>query len=259
ALREFPEVQDLYTTINTGSAQGRNYATTFVRLTPRAERARTSLELSVPVRARLQRIAGIEVTHIGSLDGVGGDNKQIRLSLLGPDLEQLARLSEQAQERMRAIAGVVDLDSSLKAEKPTIAIQAKRDIGADLGIGVAQIGNALRPLLAGEAASSWRAPDDENYDVSVLLAPELRTDINSLGRLMLASSHTGADGAPRMVALRQVAAVVPAFGANQINRRNLNREVELSANVVGRASGQVGADVQAALNTLAWQPGYRYE
>src|SRR5690606_11674646 len=57
----------------------------------------------------------------------------------------------------------------------------------------------------------------------------------------------------------QVADIVPAFGANQINRRNLNREVELSANVVGRASGQVGADVQAALNTLAWPPGYRYE
>src|SRR5690606_17259449 len=96
ALRAFPAGQDLYTTSNTGSAQGRNYATTFVRLTPRAQRQRTSLELSVPLRARLQRIAGIEVTHIGSLDGVGGDNKQIRLSLLGPDLEQLARLSEQA-------------------------------------------------------------------------------------------------------------------------------------------------------------------
>jgi len=258
-LREFPEVQDLYTTINTGSAQGRNYATTFVRLTPRAQRQRTSLELSVPIRARLQRIAGVEVTHIGTLDGVGGDNKQIRLSLLGPDLTQLARLSQEAQQRMRAIAGVVDLDTSLKAEKPTISIQAKRDIGADLGIGVAQIGNALRPLLAGEAASSWRAPDDENYDVSVRLAPEQRTDINSLGRLMLASSHTGADGAPRMVALRQVADIVPSFGANQINRRNLNREVELSANVVGRASGQVSAEIQSALDGLAWPPGYRYE
>ncbi len=43
------------------------------------------------------------MTHIGSLDGVGGDSKQIRLSLEGSDLAQLARLSEQAQQKLRAI------------------------------------------------------------------------------------------------------------------------------------------------------------
>jgi HAE1 family hydrophobic/amphiphilic exporter-1 len=258
-LREFPEVRDLYTTINTGAAQGRNYATVFARLAPRAERQRSSAQLAIPLRQRLEQIAGVTVTHIGSLDGVGGDNKQIRLSLLGPDLQQLAKLSEQLQERIHRIPGVVDLDSSLKAEKPTIAIEPRRDAAADLGIGVAQIGNALRPLLAGEAASSWRAPDDENYDVNVRLSPADRSDAQDLGRLMLASSQAGPDGAPRMVALRQVAAITPTQGANQINRRDLNREVELSANVVGRSAGQAGAEIRAALEGMDWQPGYRYQ
>ncbi|SNS42239.1 hydrophobic/amphiphilic exporter-1, HAE1 family [Noviherbaspirillum humi] len=258
-LREFPEVRDLYTTINTGNAQGKSYATTFVRLTPRSERQRSTKELSVPLRERLNQIAGITVTHIGSLDGVGGDNKQIRLSLLGPDLKQLARLTDDAQARLRAIPGLVDLDSSLKAAKPTISIEPRRDIGADLGIGVGQIGNALRPLLAGEAASSWRAPDDENYDVSVRLAPSDRDNTEDLSRLMLASTQTNADGSPRMVPLRQVAEIKPALGANQINRRDLNREVELSANVVGRSAGQVSADVKQALEAMNLPPGYRYQ
>ena len=65
--------------------------------------------------------------------------KQIRLSLLGTDLDQLAKLSAAAQAKMRAIPGVVDLDSSLKPNKPTIDIVPKRDIGSDLGIGVAQL------------------------------------------------------------------------------------------------------------------------
>ncbi|MDB5841148.1 MAG: efflux transporter permease subunit [Herminiimonas sp.] len=258
-LREFPEVRDLYTTVNTGSAQGKNYATVFVRLTPRAERERSARDLSMPLRTRLAQIAGISVTHIGTLDGVGGDNKQIRLSLLGPDLRQLARLSEEAQRKLRSIPGVVDLDSSLKADKPTISVEPRRDVGADLGIGVAQIGNALRPLLAGESASTWRAPDDENYDVNVRLAPSDRNNTDDLLRLMLTSSQTGADGAPRMVPLRQVASITPSIGANQINRRDLNREVELSANVVGRSAGQAGADVKAALDSIDWQPGYRYQ
>lgn len=258
-LREFPEVRNIYTTINTGNAQGKNYATVFVQLTPRSERKRNTAQLSIPLRERLSQIAGITVTHVGSLDGVGGDNKQIRLSLLGTDLKQLARLSEEAQAKIRAIPGVVDLDSSLKAEKPTISVTPKRDLGADLGVGVAQIGNALRPLLAGEAASTWRGPDDENYDVNVRLAPGDRNNMEDLSRLMLASSQTNADGSPKMVPLRQVADIAPSFGASQINRRDLNREVELSANVVGRSAGQVSADVRKALDGMHWQPGYRYQ
>ncbi len=258
-LREFPEVRDLYTTVNTGNAQGKSYATVFVRLAPRAERKRSTSQMSIPLRDRLSQIAGITVTHIGALDGVGGDNKQIRLSLLGTDLNQLAKLSEEAQRRIRAIPGVVDLDSSLKAQKPTISIEPKRDLGADLGVGVAQIGNALRPLLAGEAASTWRGPDDENYDVNVRLSPADRNNADDLSRLMLTSTQNSADGSPKMVPLRQVASITPSFGANQINRRDLNREVELSANVVGRSAGQASADVKKALDGMNWQPGYRYQ
>jgi HAE1 family hydrophobic/amphiphilic exporter-1 len=258
-LREFPEVRDLYTTINTGVSQGRNYATVFVRLLPRKERSRSTSQMSVPMRARLTQLAGITVTHIGALDGVGGDNKQLRLSILGPDLQQLAGLSAQLQQKMKAIPGVVDLDSSLKADKPSISVQPRRDIAADLGIGVAQIGGALRPLLAGEAASSWRAPDDENYDVTVRLAPDERNNPDDLLRLMLASSQQNADGSPRMVPLRQVATIEPSVGASQINRRDLNREVEMSANVVGSTPGAVNADLKKALDSMTWPPGYRYQ
>jgi HAE1 family hydrophobic/amphiphilic exporter-1 len=258
-LREFPEVRDIYTTINTGASQGKNYVTAFVRLVPRNQRERSTGQLAVPLRQRLAQVAGVTVTHIGSLDGVGGDSKQLRLSLQGTDLKELAKLTGEAMARMRTIPGLVDLDSSLKAEKPTIAIEPKRDIGADLGVGVAQIGMALRPLLAGEAASTWRAPDDENYDVTVRLAPSDRNNMEDLSRLMLTSSQTNPDGTPKMVALRQVANITPSVGANQINRRDLNREVELSANVVGRSAGEVSAEVRQALDTINWQPGYQYK
>jgi hydrophobic/amphiphilic exporter-1 (mainly G- bacteria), HAE1 family len=258
-LREFPEVRDIYTTINTGQAQGKNYVTAYVRLVPRAERSRSTTQMSIPLRERLRQIAGITVTHIGSLEGVGGDVKQLRLSLQGTDLKELAKLTDEAMAKMRSIPGLVDLDSSLKAEKPTIAVEPKRDIGADLGVGVAQIGMALRPLLAGEAATTWRAPDEENYDVKVRLSPSDRNNADDLSRLMLASSQVNADGTPKMVALRQVATISPSTGANQINRRDLNREVELSANVVGRSSGEVSAEVKRVLDSMNWQPGYRYQ
>lgn len=259
ALRTLPEVRDLYTTINTGTAQGKNYATTYARLVPRAERTRSTKQLNQPLRDQLAKIPGITVTHVGTLDGVGGDNKQLRLSILGPDLKQLEKLADEATARIKAISGVVDLDSSLKPNKPSIWIEPYRDIAADLGVGVAQIGNTLRPLLAGDPVVGWRAPDDQTYDVIVRLAPSDRTNIEDLSRLRLASTHNNSDGTPRMVPLRQVASITPASGANQINRRDLNREVELSANVVGRSSGQVSTEAKKALESMSWPPGYRYQ
>ncbi|MDP5008085.1 MAG: efflux RND transporter permease subunit, partial [Glaciimonas sp.] len=258
-LRSFPEVKDTYSTVNTGSSQGKNIASIFVRLTPRTERKRTTADITPLLRARLNNIAGITVTQIGPLAAAGGDSKQVRFSLLGSDLKELERLSIAVQEKMRAIPGMVDIDSSLKANKPTISITPKRDIGADIGIGVAQIGNALRPLLAGEAVSSWRGPDDQNYDVNVRLPLSGRSHIDDLSSLMLASAQMHADGSPKMVPLRQVANITDTLGANQINRRDLNREVEISADALGRPAGEVNADVKKVLDATHWPAGYRYQ
>ena len=50
----------------------------------------------------------------------------------------------------------------------------------------------------------------------------------------------------------------PSTGPNQINRRDMNREVNIDANALGRSSGEVSADIRAVLDTMAWPPGYRY-
>ncbi len=258
-LRQFPEITDTYSTINTGEAQGKNYASIFLRLKPLAQRDKSESQIAEELRTRLGQIAGVTITNVGSLTGVGGDNKQVRFSLLGNDLEELLRLSNLVQNKMAKIPGIVDTDSSLKAQKPIIAIEPKRDIGADLGIGVAQIGNALRPLLAGTAASNWRGPDDETYDVNVRLALSDRSTIDDLSRLMLASTQLNSDGSAKMVPLRQVADITPAWGANHITRLDLNRQVELSANVIGRSAGAVNTEVRQALDSIAWPDGYRYQ
>lgn len=258
-LRQYPEITNTYSTINTGNAQGKNSASIFIRLSPVSKRHKSENQIAEELRVKLGQIAGITVTNIGALSGVGGDNKQVRFSLLGSDLDELLRLSNIVQAKMADIPGIVDTDSSLKAQKPIISIEPKRDIGADLGIGVGQIGNALRPLLAGTAASNWRAPDDETYDVKVRLALSDRSTIDDLSRLMLASSQLNSDGSAKMVPLRQVADIKPAFGANHITRLDLNRQVELSANVIGRSAGAANADVRRVLDSMTWPDGYSYK
>lgn len=256
-LQEFPEVRFSLATLNTGNALGKNYASIFVRLVDRKDRSRNVDQMSAALRERLQRVPGITVTHSGLLDPVGGQ-KQIEFSLQGMDLKELERLSLLVQQKIRDIPGLVDLDSSVKAGKPTIDVVVKRDAATDLGLNVSQIASALRILVAGQTVGNWRAGDDQTYDVNVRLTPQARNNLSDLQRLPFAMG-SNADGSSRVVRLNQVAELQEGTGSNQINRRDLMREVAINANVYNRSAGEVSADIRKALDGIAFPPGYRYQ
>jgi hydrophobic/amphiphilic exporter-1 (mainly G- bacteria), HAE1 family len=259
-IREFPEVKYTLATLNTGNALGKMYASIYVRMVDRKARSRSVDQMSGVLRERLKQVPGITVTHVGLLDAVGGA-KQVEFSLQGPDLKELERLTRLVSDKVRGIPGLVDLDSSVKADKPVIQVDVRRDAASDLGLSVAQIAGALRTLVAGETVGNWRAPDDQTYDVNVRLSPEARTAPQELERLPFTSTAIGsnADGSARIVRLGQVASVTEATGPNQINRRDLAREVAINANVYNRSAGEVSNDIKAALETVNFPPGYRYQ
>jgi len=256
-LRGFPEVRYTLATINTGNAVGKSYANIYVRLVDRKDRKRNVDELSDVLRERLKQVPGITVTHVGLLDAVGGQ-KQVEFSLQGPDLNELERISRLVMEKVRPIPGLVDLDSSVKPNKPTLDVAVKRDAASDLGLSIGQIGSALRTLVAGQTVGSWRAPDDQTYDVNVRLAPEARNSPDDLQRLPFAMG-SNADGSTRIVRLNQVATVQDSTGPNQINRRDMTREVAINANVYNRSAGEVSNDVKTALESISFPPGYSYQ
>jgi HAE1 family hydrophobic/amphiphilic exporter-1 len=199
-------------------------------------------------------VPGITVTHVGLLDAVGGQ-KPISLSLQGDDLTLLKQLSANLWPRLQAVPGLVDLDSSMKPDQPTVAVAVRREVASDLGLSVGSITAHLRALLTGNTAAQWRAPDGHNYDVKVRLAPDERNRPADLARLPL-QAGTLADGSPRMVRLGQVADLVETGLATQINRRDLNREVEFTANTSGRSLGEVSADIRQVLASTPLPPGY---
>ena len=256
-LREFPETRYTLATINTGNAQGKMYASVYVRLVDRKARSRDVDQMSAALRERLRQVPGITVTHAGLLDPVGG-NKQIEMSILGPDLKELERLATLVQDRLRPIRGLVDLDSSAKAGKPVVDVTVRRDVASDLGLSVDQVAAPLRTLMAGQTVGNWRAPDDQTYDVNVRLDPASRRATADVGRLPLVSS-ANADGSARVVRLDQVAQVREGTGANQINRRDLSREVAINANVYGRSAGEVSTAIRAEMERISLPPGYRWQ
>jgi HAE1 family hydrophobic/amphiphilic exporter-1 len=204
----------------------------------------------------LSQLPDITVTHVGLLDSVGGQ-KPIQLSIQGNRLQTLAELSQQTLDKLRKVPGLVDLDSSLKPNKPTLDIRVRRDAAADLGLSVDAISNALSVLVEGKTIGSWLAEDDENYDIRVSLHPDARRTAADLRDLPLATG-TDATGKPRIVRLHQIADIIEGLGPTQINRRDLNREVEITANVTGRSMGEVSSDIKKILDDTPWPTGYHY-
>ncbi|HCT41311.1 MAG TPA: nodulation protein NolG [Moraxellaceae bacterium] len=260
-IRQYPEVIASYATINTGMNVGKDHAGIRVKLKPKSERERSQKELTRDLRQRLSRVGGITLTSVAAAkEAVSGGLKPIMLSVQGDDLEQLRKISDEIVAGMRKINGLVDIETSLLAPKPTVAVNIDREQASDLGLSVGRLGATLRPLLAGDDVTTWQDASGENYDVNVQLPRMERRTVSDLGALPVASGvRDPVTGAQNMVTLGQVVRISETTGAAQINRRNLFREVMIQANVEGRPAGDVGADIKKLQDSIKLPPGYRFE
>jgi hydrophobe/amphiphile efflux-1 (HAE1) family protein len=240
------------TTANVGTGEGRNVARVDVRLADRHKVNRMGVkDFENEVRRKIQAIPGIELAV--------GYNRPIWINLLGPSNDELERISNETMAKMAKIKGIVDLESSLKANNPAITIKVNNELASDLGLTVSQIGSAVRPFVAGDVIGHWLAPDGQNYDVNVQLPKSGRRIVADLGDLYVVSSKPNPDGSPALVPLRQVAEFQNTTSPQIIKRQELQRRVGIYAGVEGRPSGDVGSDVEALIKTIELPPGYRWD
>ncbi|WP_180177876.1 efflux RND transporter permease subunit [Acinetobacter sp. YH01005] len=258
-IRQHPEVKATYGAINSATDRGKNHASIRVTVSPRTERSQTLTDLNNEFRTRLKHVAGITITSIASADEtVSGGQKPVMISIKGPDLDELQRISDRFLVEVAKVEGIVDLESSLKEPKPTLGVHINRVLASDLGLSVNQIANVLRPLLAGDNVTTWKDDKGETYDVNLRLTEDQRrlpTDIQSM---YITSQKTDAAGLPILVPLASVASFEETLGASQINRRDLAREVMVEANTAGRPAGDIGAEINEIEKNFDLPPGYSF-
>jgi multidrug efflux pump subunit AcrB len=245
-IRRQPEVALVSTTIGLGrQGEGRNTANLDIRLHGRERRARTQKEVEEALRAALARIPGLRVS-IGS--------RPVSVALLGPDPDTLNEQTARVAARIGTIAGVVDLDTSVKPGLPAQAIRLRPLAVHELGLTPDDLSVSMRSYINGEVATYWTAPDGEQVEVEVRLPRGQRTGVDDLSGLPVAYAPNGGP-----IQLGSVARIVPIRNPEVINRQDLQRRQVIYANVQGRAPGDVNADVKALLKTVVLPPGYRFD
>nr|WP_309597002.1 efflux RND transporter permease subunit [Moraxella osloensis] len=258
-LQSFPEVTNTYATVNALSYSGNNRVQVNVSLVPKDERTRGLDALNRAMREQLQQVGGIKVTSVAAAAmAVSGGLKPIMISIKGNDLTELQRLSNEFMQKLSNVNGLVDLESTLKQPKSMVNVTINREAANDAGLSIGQIGQALRPLLAGDNVSTFKDDNGNNIDVNVRLNDDNRQTISQLQSMYLSSSRMDQNGQPMLVPLSQVANFSETLGAPQINRRSLFREVVVQANTDGRPAGDIGADITKIQNEMKLPPGYSF-
>ncbi|SEJ49354.1 hydrophobic/amphiphilic exporter-1, HAE1 family [Pseudooceanicola nitratireducens] len=252
-LRTFPEVIGTYGTVNSGTNSGENAASIIVRMTGPLEREETPTTLTPALREALAAIPGVKF-RVGAAGGLGGGvATPIEIKIFGEDLDVLTRLSRQLADDLAARPGFADVRTSLDDPQPTIGIRIDRDAASDLGVSLAQVGQALSPMIAGQTVSDWTAPNGDSYDVLLRLPEEVRNDASRLGSLPVA---TNADGTG-VVRLDQIAVVEESRGPGEITREGRERSVQVTSGLDGLDIRTAQPQIQEALAALELPPGYR--
>jgi HAE1 family hydrophobic/amphiphilic exporter-1 len=255
-LKSLAGVDYTYTTVGAGATGTITRGEVFVKLVAAGERDATQQDLMVEARQRIAPILGVTIAVLEA-GGVGGAAAPLQVQLRGPEVSELQRISQQLVDAMRAMPGIVDVQSSLSEPRPEVRIVVNRDVANAVGLDIGQIASTVRPVLAGQTATTWQDPSGESRDVVVQVAPEQRTSLQDIQQIPLATGRNGASGVPITVPLGEVATVERGTAPAQINRERLQRVATISAGTTPDYSvSEASAAIRARAAQLTLPPGY---
>jgi len=257
--KEFKEDLD-FTSLSTGGRGGGiNNGNINLRLKPRSERPHSQFEIQSKLRGSLGKFPGINAS-IGQTQTIfGGRGAPITVNVQGPEPQRLKLIASQVLEAMKKVPGMAEPQSSDEGNIPQLNVSVDRQQAWAAGLGINAIANTLQPLFSGFRASVWQDPAGYTHDVVVIFPDSLRRNESDVANLLINGSGIDSrTGLPAGVMLSQVADIKAGVGPQQIERRALERQIRINAQVLPNTPiGDVADRAKAAIDSLVLPPGYR--
>jgi hydrophobic/amphiphilic exporter-1 (mainly G- bacteria), HAE1 family len=229
------------------------------------------------VRQRLQKYRDLRITVRNSPSfNIGSGNSEIDFAVQGPELTELARITEELRVRSQRLGGIVDADTTLKLDRPELQVVVDRERAADLGVRIEDIATALRLMVGGDPEVS-RFRDEaanENYDVQLRLIEKDRDRVSAIERIYVPRSPVTAatarattlprsagagahDAANALVRLDNVVRIERTTSPSRIDRLDRQRVSNLRASVgPGYALADRIEALRGAIREMDLPPGY---
>ncbi len=259
-IKRNPNIGSLQSSVGGSSS---NTGRFFILLKPSAQRKATPDQVIQQLRPQVASVPGINVyLQNPPTINVGGivSKSQYQYTLQGTDANELYQGATAMQEKIGAIAGVLDVTTDLQIKNPQITVQIDRDKASALGITASQIESTLASAF-GSGQVSTIYTDTNEYWVILEVAPEYQLDANALSNLYLRTSLTTSTSSAtntqainsstqfaQMVPLSTIATVTRTVGPLSVNHLGQLPAVTISFNL--RPDVPIG-NVVSQINQLA--------
>jgi HAE1 family hydrophobic/amphiphilic exporter-1 len=183
------------------------------------------------------------VEDVPRVSGGGFRAAPVQYNLRGPDLAVLEDTSQHVIREMRAVPGIVDVNSTYDPEKPEISVVIDRERAADLGVSARDLGKTIRALVGGQEVTTFE-DQGESFDVRLRLVASDRTRRDAAYALPV----RGRNG---LVELRNLVDVKEETGPVQIDRQDRQRQITVLANLEKtKPLGEAIADVEGIVGAI---------
>ncbi len=253
AVKIAPEVDHTYATIGAGDSGTVRDGLLYVKLKERKDRNKNQFLLQREVRERLQKVAGISFS-IEEVGQIGGAQKPLNVNLKGDDLTILKQLGARLKEELYKVPGIVDLSMTLENDIPEYRMRVDRDKALSAGVTTSDIVGVVGRLVGGEAISTFEDEDGDAVNLRVRLPAHLRQNASQV--LDLKVSVPDGSGGIKLLPLSSLTSTLVAASPTEINRRDLARQVTVSANLDRLPVGTAAKHVEAASRRINMPPGY---
>ncbi|MBV9503773.1 MAG: efflux RND transporter permease subunit [Acidobacteriia bacterium] len=234
-----------------------NQGRIFAELKPRDQRSQSVDQVINELRPKLNTIPGMRAyPQNPPLIRIGGQltKGNYQYTLQGIDLQELYRAATDFEKRVRALPGLMDVNSDLQISSPQVVVDIDRDRASSLGITSDQIEQALYDAYGSRQVSTIYTPSNQ-YWVMIELEPRYQRDPDAIGLLYVRSSNGN------LVPLREVAQLKKTVAPLTVTHLGQLPSVTISFNLGPGVSlgdavsrvGEVARDVLPAAISTSFQ------
>jgi hydrophobic/amphiphilic exporter-1 (mainly G- bacteria), HAE1 family len=257
-LKHKKEITRLITTVGqssdgTGGTQATAYKSEIaIQLVEKKDREDPANIYAAKIKRELDpvlvgaKVKTVPVSILGS-----AERAPLALVVMGPDLDSVMTFANAAMSELKKVKGATEMKLSVEDGNPEINVQVDRDKMAALGLSLSTVGATMQTAFSGNTNGKFRQGEYE-YDINVRYSSFNRQSIHDVSNLLFINDKG------QQIRLSQFAAIRESSGPSQLERRDKSTAVTVQAQTVGRPTGTVAAEWQAAFDKLHKPTGVSY-
>lgn len=211
------------------------------------------------VREAVKGYPGVTITV--DKDAAGPPvGKPISIEVSGEDYVTLIDITENMKNYINesGIKGIEKLKTDLETGKPELIVDIDREKARRYGLSTYSVANEVRTSLFGKEISKFKQGEDD-YEIQLRLDEKYRYDLDALmNKSVVFRDNT--TGKMHQVPISSVAKAEFSSTYGSIRRKDLNRLVTISSNVMGNYNPtEVNDQIKVLLEDFEMPAGYEFK